>query len=607
MIVRLALPRRCAFGLLLVAVLGPGRAAVADEGPEWAARVVWYQIFPERFCNGDTSNDPTALDAGILDDPDWRVSPWTADWYELAPWEAKRGRQFYDVVFDRRYGGDLQGVLDRLDYLRDLGVGAIYLNPIFESPSLHKYDATMYHHVDNNFGPDPEGDRRIWATEDPADPTTWKWTSADSLFLKLIAEAHRRGIRVIIDGVFNHVGTTFWAFRDVREKGPQSRFTGWFEIRRWDDPTTPEDEFDYACWWDVRSLPEWREDERGIVEGPRQHILAITRRWMDPNGDGDPSDGVDGWRLDVPENVDPDFWTEWCAYVRSINPQAYTTGEIWGDASEWLRGDRFSAVMNYLWAKAVVAYFVDRNQKISAREFDRRLAEIRSRYPKEALYRLQNLIDSHDTDRLASMIVNPDRPFDRECSPRWNPRYDVRRPNEHEWRLLRLVVLFQMTYVGAPMIYYGDEAGMWGADDPDDRKPMVWPEMTFAPETHHPLPGHSRPADPVFFDHTLHNWYRTLARLRNEHPVFQTGDYRTLLADDAKDVFAFERTLGQDQAIVALNRSTQEQKVVLPVPAGSVYRRALGGGEVRAGRNGLALQLAGLSGEVLLRVRGSGK
>jgi len=590
---------------LSVSLLGLSGLLRAQED-DWPTRVVWYQIFPERFCNGDTTNDPTAADAGIADYPGWHVSPWTADWYRLSPWEERRGH-FYEVVFDRRYGGDLQGIIDKLDYLRDLGIGAIYLNPIFESPSLHKYDASMYHHVDNNFGPDPEGDRQIWSKEDPADPSTWKWTAADSLFLSLIREAHRRGIRVIIDGVFNHVGDTFWAFRDVRTRGPSSPYVLWFDIKRWDDPATPADEFDYACWWGVRTLPEWREDERGIVEGPKRHIFAITRRWMDPNGDGDPSDGVDGWRLDVPENVDPDFWADWCAYVRSINPNAYTTGEIWGDATEWLRGDRFSAVMNYLWAQAVVAYFVNQKQKIPASEFDRRLAEIRSRYPKAALYRLQNLIDSHDTDRLASMVVNPDRRFDHDNSPRWNPRYDVRRPREEEWRLVRLVALFQMTYVGAPMIYYGDEAGMWGADDPDDRKPMVWPGMSFDPEVTHPLAGHTRPADPVFFDHSLYDWYRKLIHLRNDHPVFQHGDYRTLVADDARDLFIFERWLGDDQAIVVLHRGERKAEVTIPVQGGSTFRRMIAGGEVRAGAKGLRMELEPVSGEVLLRIRRPGR
>ena len=201
---------------------------------------VFYQIFPERFANGDTTNDPTFADTqggwpDIFFDSattahvaqQWQVHPWNSDWYQLQEWES--GIQ-WENIFDwanprdpnvkgylamRRYGGDLQGIINRIDYLQDLGITALYLNPMFESPSLHKYDASMYHHIDNNFGPNPAKDKEIWATEDFNDPATWKWTTADSLFLQLIEECHHRGMRIIIDGVFNHTGTTFWAFQDV--------------------------------------------------------------------------------------------------------------------------------------------------------------------------------------------------------------------------------------------------------------------------------------------------------------------------------------------------------------------------------------------------------
>ncbi|HYQ85689.1 MAG TPA: alpha-amylase family glycosyl hydrolase, partial [Bacteroidota bacterium] len=180
--------------------------------PAWAKRAVWYQIFPERFRNGDPKNDPRVDDlAGSWPHETparWSISPWTSDWYRLQPWESEDAKGFYYHAQLRRYGGDLQGVIDKLDYLSDLGVTALYFNPLFESPSLHKYDATMYHHIDNNFGPDPDGDRRLWAAENPADPKTWKWSAADSLFLRLLKEAHRRGMKVVLDGVFNHVGMT---------------------------------------------------------------------------------------------------------------------------------------------------------------------------------------------------------------------------------------------------------------------------------------------------------------------------------------------------------------------------------------------------------------
>jgi len=545
--------------------------------PEWAKKAVWYQIFPERFWNGDPGNDPKVEDIKGSWPPgpikEWRISPWTSDWYALQPWEAKDDRGFYYHVQRRRYGGDLQGVLDKLDYLTELGINAIYFNPIFESPSLHKYDATYYHHVDNNFGPDPEGDRAIWAQEDPADPSTWKWTAADRLFLKLLEECHRRGIKVIIDGVFNHVGKTFWAFRDVVEKQQKSPYKDWFLIKSWDDPRTPENEFDYGGWFGVRELPEIREDDRGLVEGPRQHIFQAVRRWMDPNGDGDPSDGVDGWRLDVAHMVHPDFWRDFRRWVRSINPEAYLVGEVWWEdwrnsrmfnARPWLEGDMFDAVMNYRWAAIAIRFFVNRKEKSTASEFDAELRRLREDYPPEVNYVLQNLLDSHDTDRLASMIVNPDRPYEHGNSPRFNPDYDVRKPTPEEFQIQKLIALFQMTYLGAPMIYYGDEAGMWGADDPDDRKPMLWPDLTYEDEVSHPL-GAKRPRDKNEFNRDLFEHYKKLIHIRRQHPALMLGDFRTLLTDDSRDLYVFERTHSTERIVVALNNSSQAQELTLPL------------------------------------------
>ena len=164
--------------------------ATGSHQPEWAKSAIWYQIFPDRFRNGDSTNDPTikTLEGTwpYEKQTSWEVTPWTSDWYEPQPWEIKNGEDFYYNAQLRRYGGDIQGIIDKLDYLQDLGVNAIYLNPVFESPSAHKYGVKYYHHIDNNFGPDPEGDKKIWAQENPSDPTTWQWTSADQLFLKLI-------------------------------------------------------------------------------------------------------------------------------------------------------------------------------------------------------------------------------------------------------------------------------------------------------------------------------------------------------------------------------------------------------------------------------------
>jgi cyclomaltodextrinase / maltogenic alpha-amylase / neopullulanase len=223
-----------------------GPLFLSETVPDWAADAVFYQLFPERFRNGDPSNDPTraSLEFPIERVPEnWAVTPWTSDWYARADWETARGDDFYDNgVFDRRYGGDLQGVIDQLDYLADLGINAIYFNPVFYARSLHKYDGNSFHHVDPYFGPDPEGDLALMATE-TSDPETWHWTAADRLFLDLIREAHARGIRVVIDGVFNHTGRDFFAFEDLRKNQAASPYADWYIVERWDDPATDEDEF----------------------------------------------------------------------------------------------------------------------------------------------------------------------------------------------------------------------------------------------------------------------------------------------------------------------------------------------------------------------------
>ena len=386
-----------------------------DWVPEWAKKVVWYQIFPERFCNGDPTNDPKVenLEGAWPHDhtSPWEVHPWTSDWYELQPYEKKNGKDVWFNIQRRRYGGDLQGIIDKLDYLQDLGVTALYLNPVFESPSLHKYDGIMYHHIDANFGPDPEGDRALIATEVPDDPNTWVWTEADKLFVELVNEVHKRDMKIIIDGVFNHIGLKNPFFMDVMKNQEESKYKDWFIIKSWDNPETGET-FDYEGWFGVRELPEWREDENGIVEGPKQYIFNITKRWMDPDGDGDSSDGIDGWRLDVAFCVDHPFWKYWSEYVKSINPEAYMTAEIIDTVETnkaYLEGDEFTAVMNYNFAFTCNEYFVDETNRISTTEFDTRLRELREAYDPCVAYVMQNLFDSHDTARLASHIVNKDK------------------------------------------------------------------------------------------------------------------------------------------------------------------------------------------------------
>lgn len=596
----------------------PARAGAPASGlheiPSWAACAVWYQIFPERFRNGDPSNDPAAADIEGSwphePPPVWHVSLWTADWYRLQSWETSGGKGFYFRAQQRRYGGDIRGMIDRLGYIADLGINAIYINPLFDSPSLHKYDATTYHHIDHNFGPDPEGDLKIAAREDPADPATWRWTSADTLFLRFLREAHAKGIRVIIDGVFNHVGTRFWAFRDVRKNGPASPYRDWFSVIRWDNPATPEDEFDYTGWAGTKDLPEFKRDSTGLSPGPAGYIHAIVRRWMDPDGNGDPSDGIDGWRLDAAEKVPMPFWRTFRTWVREINPEAYITGEIWWEdwpnekmfhAAPWLRGDAFDAVMNYRWARETCRFFIHGAQKTSATEFDRRLRDLRNEYPAGVNPGLMNLLDSHDTDRLGSMIVNADERYDHRAGAADNPAYDVRKPNAAELRVQKLMVLFQMTYLGAPMIYYGDEAGMWGGDDPDERKPMLWEDMTFEDEKSHPF-GKTRPDDRNVFDRDMCAYYRSLIAIRKSSPSLTSGDYATLRADDREDLYAFIRSSAGERTIVVLNGSNLACKTTIAVetfPGLTPFQKMFGDGTVSLSGGTLNVSLPACSGIIL--------
>jgi cyclomaltodextrinase / maltogenic alpha-amylase / neopullulanase len=596
----------------------PGGAV--DFTPSWARRAIWYQIFPERFCNGDPRNDPTAESIVGADhcerSPHWQIHPWTSDWYARTPAERAEGGEFWRHALRRRYGGDLQGILQRLDYLQELGVTALYLNPVFESPSLHKYDGSTFHHIDPYFGPDPAGDLLRIAAEAPEDPTTWVWTRADQLMLELIAEVHRRGMRIIFDGVFNHMGVRSWAFLDVVKHQRQSRFADWFKVTAWDDAAAGT-AFAYQGWFGHPSLPELRQDAEGIVAGPRDYIFAATRRWMAP--DGQVERGIDGWRLDVALQVGHGFWKAWRKVVKAINPEAYLTGEIIAEpeaSRPFLRGDEFDAVMNYPFAFAChEAFFAGDGRPIS--ELDRQLAAVRAAHPACVTAVMQNLFGSHDTARLASHAVNGPRlsyrrfqEYAEQQARATSPGFEVRAPAAAERQRMRLFVLFQMTYLGAPMIYYGDEAGMWGANDPCCRKPMVWPELRYEDEAL--LPDGSRRAQPdrVAFDHEWFACYRQLIAMRRAWPALSEGSFTTLLVDDERHLFVFARDLGSERIVVAINRSAMPQRVVVspsaaPRSAASVteeppidrsapsrWRDALSGAELAMGDEGLTLALA---------------
>lgn len=540
--------------------------------PQWAKKVIWYQIFPERFRNGDTTNDPTVDNLKGADPVElpkkWKIHPWSSDWYKMQNYEKVNGEpELWKHLLRRRYGGDLQGIIDKLDYLEDLGITAIYLNPVFQSPSLHKYDGESYHHIDPNFGPDPEGDRKLIATENPLDTSTWVWTSADKLVLKLIDEVHKRGMRIIFDGVFNHMGCNSFAFKDVIINQEKSKYKDWFIIKSWNNKNTGS-KFDYKGWFGIKSLPEFKEDSTGIVEGPKQYIFNATKRWMNPGGKG-VQHGIDGWRLDVAFCIGHPFWKAWRKHVRSINPQAYMTAEIIDKPEKvkpYMLGDEFDGEMNYNFAYASAEFFFNIDStKISASEYDKKLKELRDIYPKGVAYVSQTLFGSHDTNRLGSYIVNRNRNIGNYGDRKYfnasiaanNPNYSTRKPTKKDIALQKLFAIMQMTYVGAPMIYYGDEVGMWGGNDPDCRKPMIWNDIKYENEIFN-ADGSTHEPDKVEVNKSLYEHYKKLISIRKNNIALQLGTYKTLISDDKNNVIAFEREYKNNKIIVVINNGDND-------------------------------------------------
>ncbi len=419
--------------------------------PDWVKDVVFYQIFPERFANGDPSNDPPGTEA-------WGGTPKPHNYF----------------------GGDLQGVIDHLDYLQRLGVTALYLNPINESSSNHKYHPKSYSKIDPHFG-------------------------NDRVFQNLVDECHRRGIRIIIDGVFNHTGVDFFAFEDIKKNEARSRYLNWYNIHSF--PVGPPSKPNYECWWGLGDLPKLMTDSPEV----RKHLFDATKHMM--------RFGIDGWRLDVPNEISHDFWIEWRKLVKAQNPQAYIVGEIWQDASPWLQGDQFDAVMNYRFRDACIALFC--NETVLPSKFDSMLTATRNDYPENVCFVLQNLVGSHDTERYLTLCKS-----------------DVGK--------VKITSLMQMTYIGAPMIYYGDEIGMEGEKDPDCRRTMIW--------------------DSTRWNMDLYQWYRQVLSLRSRLAPLRRGTYKTLLADDERSIFAFIRELEGESVVVVLNNRAVSQEITLSVP-----------------------------------------
>lgn len=610
----------------------PATSTSIDHPPTWAKEVIWYEIGVERFRNGDPTNDPTPEDIqgaypGFVPEG-WAITPWTHDWYKPDAYHVNITNQkdyygnemtrFVDKTQMRRYGGDLQGVLDKMDYLDSLGVTAIYFRPLNDAPSLHKYDARHWRHIDRNFGPNPAKDKATIATEIPDDPSTWTWTEADKLFLKIIEEFHQRGIKIILDYSWNHTGQTFWAWEDVLKNQEKSIYKDWYWIEQFDNPNTPENEFKYHGWVGVVDLPEIKETQKQDLsyqvqafdgniynEAAKQHIFNVTQRWLDPNGDGDPSDGIDGYRLDVAGELPLDFWREYRKYVKSINPDAYLLGEIWWeewpdkllDPEPFLRGDIFDAVMNYRWYRAARHFFNASPEPIAASELMDSLKHFQSNLRTSNNYAMMNYTGGFDTPRLLTSLFNKNK-YKYYCKVHENPNYKIHKPDAATYQTSKLLLAQQYTYVGAPHIYAGDEMGMWGADDPSCRKPLIWPDYTFDDETTHPI-GKKRPIDKVAFNRELFQYYQKLISIRKENPVLVHGDLEFIPIDD--DVFAYRRFDEKDEVIAVFNNGYEVREVDIPVVSDGTYLDVLNGEKVKRNGGELRLELAARAAGILVK------
>ena len=683
--------------------------------PNWAKEAIWYNIFPDRFYNGNHYNDPIFNEFGpeafkpnrlheqnFVEEYKWEKSNnvishfdrnrWTADFKEQVIWEKLGEREIdYSLKYARMYGGDLQGIKEKISYMKELGINAVWLNPVFFSYQNHKYGANDFRHISPDFGTiktsgsthgveinrnnkygnksyvDVLGNKATTSSElkllevnlkgesrgkngygETEDPATWVWTESDLIMVDLIKEFHKNGIRVIFDGVFNHSSSEHWTFNMVLADGENSKYKDWYKFTDFGqhvqitDDMSDEQAFEtlianrkrtiYNAWGGFDSLPEFNTFNQEYKE----YIFNITRKWMyGPDGKESENwmedDGIDGWRLDVPNCLEnQNFWNEWREVVKDSKKDSYITAELWGNASGDINGgNKFDTVMNYEWLKTVIGFFINQSReggvryKLKAQDFFNELREKRTWYPYQALQASQNLNGSHDTDRLYSRIVNDVIGRNLEEGKQLEKGYNGIRPdlasNNHpnttiDWRnspikpkdILKLISIFQMTYIGAPMLFYGDEVGMWGATDPYCRKPMLWKEFLYDNEKN---PSHINQNE-VYeqkVDSDLFEWYKKLIRIRLENKTLVYGKFREVFADNERDVIAYERVIEDQLIIVVINNSFnswenvefetnyQDERFIDLVTEGRTFR---------TGSNGkIKLDLKAKEGLILRKVR----
>ncbi len=559
----------------------------AFSTPDWIKNAVVYQVFPDRFRDGNAANNQPA-DGFFYGNNDTIVRSNATDWNtpicdpRARPGAVAACENAYSQNF---YGGDLQGLIDEIDYLDDLGITVIYLNPIFESPSNHKYDTTNYGLIDDNFG----------------DLAT---------FQALVAAADAKGMRIVLDGVFNHVSSDspymdrYGRFAETGAcESETSPYRDWFyftDVAAGTGDCVGSDgtaaAANYESWWGYDSLPKLKANTPQVRQliwdsASPSPTEGVAPYWIDQ--------GADGWRLDVGGDVDPgtlsdptnDYWEGFRDAIHASDPEGYIVGEEWGNATSWTIGSEWDATMNYQFSAAVLSFWRDEAytdndfnsgssagelNPITAEALNERLLNLKERYPPEAFAAMMNLFGSHDTNR-AMFLLNHDADLN-DTSLYVNPAYDW---SDSRTRL-KGAALLQMTMPGAPTIYYGDEIGLVGPvsydgsrwqDDPYNRQPYPWLDETGTPY-------YNDLSTPATRD-TMFAYYQTLTSARNTHPALRTGSFDPLLADTGSPVYVYGRKMADDSnaAIIAVNKSNTNETVVVDVagyiPAGATLSDVL--------------------------------
>jgi cyclomaltodextrinase len=462
--------------------------------PDWVRDAIFYQIFPDRFANGETKNDPSNVQT-------WGSKP------------TIHGFQ----------GGDLRGVIDHFNYLLDLGINAIYFNPIFKATSNHRYNTTDYFMIDPKLG----------TLED---------------FLSLLNLAHYNNVKVILDGVFNHCGRGFFAFQDIMENQEYSAYVDWYHIHHF--PVRAYGSVkaqDYDAWWGFSSLPKFNTENPEV----RSYLLNVARFWIEQ--------GADGWRLDVPNEINDDvFWAEFRKVVKAVKKEAYLLGEIWEINPRWVGDNHFDGLMNYPFRETLIQFFI--KGELTPTDFGSKLEKLLLAYPYEHNFAHLLPLSTHDTERILTI-------------------------SDGDKKRVRLMALIQFFFPGAPNIYYGDEIGMEGGKDPDCRRAFLWDESTW--------------------DMEQHSFVKRLIQIRHKNPQLRRGGFERLVEDDALHAVVFSRSLGERRAYLIINASEKQidlqevaSKWVLPME--KPLWDAINESEIVFGKSGMTIKIPPLEGLILI-------